>query len=77
MGSRCAAMAKKTIINLECKRCKREFDFNAGNIRFSEKDRSPIFENQIICTHCGPLTQEDVFLTFLGQSQLTDIYLHG
>lgn len=68
---------KKTVINLECKRCKREFDFEAGKITFSEKDHSPIFENQIVCYRCGPLTQNDVFLTFLGQTQLTDIYLHG
>ena len=37
-----------------------------------EEDLRPTFEKDIICPLCGKRSMDDVFLTELGQSQMTD-----
>lgn len=62
-------------INFKCKKCKRVFDFDVGKISFELVDERPQFENQIKCSHCGALTLDEVELTEIGQTELTEIYL--
>ncbi len=64
-------------INFKCKECKRVFDFEVGKISFELVEGRPQFENQIKCPHCGPLTLDEVELTEVGQTELTEIYLQG
>ena len=59
-------------INFECQGCHKIFDFDVGNISINEQTMRPDFENPIICPQCGQRTIDEVFLTELGQSQLTD-----
>ena len=60
------------IINFECKQCKKEFDCDMGTIGINDETLRPDFEKPIICPKCGERTMDDVFLTELGQSQMTD-----
>jgi hypothetical protein len=32
----------------------------------------PVFEKDIVCLRCGKLSKDDVLLTELGQSQMTE-----
>jgi transcription elongation factor Elf1 len=59
-------------INFECKKCRREFDCEVGKISLSDDRMRPVFEKDIICPRCGELSKNDVFLTELGQSQMTE-----
>ncbi len=59
-------------INFECKRCHQEFDCDVGKIGINEKTLRPDFEKPIICPRCGQRTIDQVFLTELGQSQMTE-----
>lgn len=59
-------------INFECKKCNRIFDSDVGTININEKTFRPDFEKSIICPKCGVRTIDEVFLTELGQSQMTD-----
>lgn len=59
-------------INFECKKCCREFDCEVGEISLSADGMRPVFEKNIICPRCGELSTDDVFLTELGQSQMTE-----
>jgi hypothetical protein len=63
------------IINFECKGCKKEFDCEMGKIGVNVKTWRPDFENPIICPNCGDRTIDDVYLTELGQSQMTEATL--
>lgn len=60
-------------INFQCKKCGRIFDFDVGNISFELVDERPQFEKQISCPRCGYLTLDEVILTELGQTQLTEL----
>jgi len=65
------------IIHYECKRCKKEFDCDVGKIDFNDMQSNnwrPKFEKDIICPNCGKRTFDEVDLTELGQSQLTELY---
>lgn len=62
-------------INFKCKKCRKVFDFDVGKISFKLVDDRPQFENEINCPHCGPLTLDEVELTEIGQTELTEIYL--
>jgi len=62
-------------INFQCKKCNQEFDFDVGKINFELVNERPQFENQIKCPNCGPLTLDEVWLTELGQTQLTELQL--
>lgn len=59
-------------INFECKKCRNEFDCDVGKVGIEMKTMRPTFEKEIVCTKCGPITMDDVFLTELGQSQMTE-----
>jgi len=63
------------IINFQCKKCRKVFDCNVGSIEVDEKTFRPLFGNKIVCPVCGERSLDDVFLTELGQSQLTDATL--
>ena len=62
-------------INFECKKCGGIFDSNVGAVSISEDSFRPQFENEIICPKCGQRSIDDVLLTELGQSQLTEATL--
>jgi hypothetical protein len=59
-------------INFKCKKCRREFDCEMGQIRINEVTMRPDFEKPIVCPRCGRRTMEKVLLTELGQSQMTE-----
>ena len=62
-------------IYFECKECGSIFDCDVGTVSFSEDSFRPQFENEIICPKCGQRSMDDVLLTELGQSQLTEATL--
>ena len=62
-------------INFECKKCGRLFDCDVGAVSVAEAAMRPVFEKNIRCPTCGERSMDDVLLTELGQSQLTDATL--
>lgn len=60
-------------INFECKKCHKEFNCNVGKISLPDDSMYPVFEKDIVCPICGKLKTDDVFLTELGQSQMTEV----
>ena len=60
------------VINFECKKCHREFDCNVGTVTFEIGDVRPTFGKDIVCPRCGKLTMDEVWLTEVGQSQMTE-----
>jgi len=59
-------------INFECKKCRKEFDCEMGLIGINEMTMRPDFEKPIVCPRCGERTMDEVLLTELGQSQMTE-----
>lgn len=59
-------------INFKCKACKQEFDSDVGKVSINEETMRPDFENPINCPRCGERSIDDVLLTEIGQSQLTE-----
>lgn len=59
-------------INFECRKCGIIFDCDVGDVTVPANSLRPQFERNIICPECGQRTMDEVFLTELGQSQLTD-----
>ena len=59
-------------INFECKKCRLVFDCEVGKVSINEQIMRPDFEKAILCPTCGERTLDDVLLTELGQSQMTD-----
>ena len=59
-------------INFECKKCRGKFDCDVGKIGIDDIRMRPTFERGIVCPKCGKLTMDDVLLTELGQSQMTE-----
>ncbi len=59
-------------INFECKQCSGIFDSEVGTIKMDEQTFRPDFEKSIMCPKCGVRTIDEVFLTELGQSQMTE-----
>ena len=59
-------------IDFECKKCQKEFDCEMGKIGIIETTMRPDFEKPIVCPRCGERTMDEVFLTVLGQSQMTE-----
>lgn len=64
-------MIELAILNFRCKKCRKTFDFNVGKITFGNKLR---FENRIFCIKCGLVEIDDLELTELGQTQVTELY---
>jgi len=60
------------VINFECKGCKKAFDCEMGRIGINEQTWRPDYEKPIICPRCGERTMDEVLLTELGQSQMTE-----
>ena len=63
-------------INFECKGCKKEFDCEMGIIGINEATMRPNFEKSIVCPRCGEKTMDEVLLTELGQSQMTEATMY-
>lgn len=63
------------VINFQCQKCKKVFDFDVGEINFELVDERPQFKNTIRCDRCGELTLDEVWLTEIGQTQLTALQL--
>jgi hypothetical protein len=63
-------------INFECKKCKKTFDCDVGKIGINKTTFRPDFKKQVECPKCGIRTIDDVFLTKLGQSQMTEATLN-
>jgi hypothetical protein len=63
------------VINFECQKCGALFDCDVGTVTLPETSDKPNFEKEIICPKCGKLSMDEVFLTELGQSQLTETTL--
>ena len=62
-------------INFECRKCGGVFDCDIGTVTVSEDSERPVFEKSIVCPKCGQRTMDGVYLTELGQSQLTEATL--
>ena len=62
-------------INFECKKCGRIFDCDIGDVSLPKNSDRPFFEKKIMCPTCGERSMDEVLLTELGQSQLTDATL--
>jgi rubredoxin len=66
---------KEMEINFECKSCGGIFDNDVGTVSVSMESFRPQFENETNCPKCGRRSIDDVLLTELGQSQLTEATL--
>ncbi len=64
-----------TELNFDCKKCKINFDCDVGKISFPPNEERPRFEKDIECPLCGVLSMDEVWLTELGQTQLTRVYM--
>ena len=62
-----------SVINFKCTGCRHIFDGDVGKITFSSESPRPIFEKEIVCPRCGTLTMDEVELTELGQTQMTEL----
>jgi hypothetical protein len=62
------------IISFDCQDCHAEFTSEVGPVTFTP---DPVFSIPPSCPECGPRTNDQVWLTDEGQSQLTDVYLNG
>ncbi len=58
-------------INFECKKCGSIFNTDVGEIKMNEETFRPVFEKTLMCPKCGIRTIDEVLLTELGQSQMT------
>ena len=65
------------VINFECKGCRKEFDCEMGKIGINDDTLRPDFEKPIICPRCGEKGIDDVLLTELGQSQMTEATMNA
>jgi len=63
------------VINFECKTCRKVFDCDVGSIGIDYNTYRPRFGKKILCPKCGERSLDDVFLTELGQSQMTEATL--
>jgi len=60
------------IINFKCQKCRKEFNCDIGKIGINNETLRPDFEKPIVCPHCGKRTLDEVWLTEIGQSQMTE-----
>ena len=58
-------------INFKCKKCDTEFDCETGKIQFGDRLS---FEKKITCPRCGVMDIEDLELTEIGQTQVTELF---
>ena len=66
----------ESTINFECMKCRQLFDCDVGRITFPPpiQGMRPKFENDLECGQCGTLTMDEVELTELGQTQMTELF---
>lgn len=64
-----------SVLNLRCRKCSGIFDGNVGEITFPKNSQRPKFEKDIVCPKCGVISMDEVFLTEIGQTQLTDLHM--
>lgn len=62
-------------VNFKCRKCGGIFDCDIGTVAVPEDSERPVFEKSIVCPKCGLRSMDGVFLTELGQSQLTEATL--
>ena len=60
------------VINFKCTKCNQVFDSDVGKISINDKTMRPDFEIDICCPKCGKRSIDEVTLTELGQSQMTE-----
>ena len=60
------------IIEFECRKCRQEFECEVGQVAVDEESLRPVFQKPIVCPRCGNRSIDEVYLTELGQSQLTE-----
>ena len=53
-------MSKKVEINFKCKKCKKTFDCDVGEVSVNMKTYRPIFTKPILCPRCGERTMDEV-----------------
>jgi len=58
-------------INFKCKKCDKEFDCETGKIQFGDRLS---FEKKIMYPKCGVMDIEDLELTEIGQTQVSELY---
>ena len=63
-------------ISFECKKCRKEFACEVGQIGINDQTMRPDFEKPIVCPRCGEKTMDEVLLTELAQSQLTEATMY-
>ena len=61
--------------NFKCKKCGGLFDCDVGTVTVPEDSYRPNFEKEVVCPTCGHRSIDEVLLTELGQSQLTEATL--
>lgn len=61
-------------ISLECRVCQTQFAGEVGQVSFTPE---PVFSNRPVCPKCGPRTNDQLWLTEQGQSELTELYLNS
>ncbi|MBI3469257.1 MAG: hypothetical protein HY000_40150 [Planctomycetes bacterium] len=49
-----------------------EFECDVGEVAVDETSLRPVFEKPIVCRRCGQRSIDEVYLTELSQSQLTE-----
>ena len=64
-------MNTTTQVEFECRDCGAIFTWDVGRVSVDPVELRPRFEKQVRCPRCGPRTIDQLFLTELGQSQLT------
>jgi len=60
------------VVEFECRKCQQEFECEVGQVAVDEASLRAVFQKPIVCPRCGPRSIDDVYLTELGQSQLTE-----
>lgn len=67
-------MGATMFLNFECRKCHHYFDSDVGQITFDENP--PRLEKKPFCPNCGERTIQEVYLTEIGQGQLTQIFMN-
>ena len=60
------------IIEFECRKCRQEFECEVGQVTVDAASLRPVFQKPIVCPRCGNRSIDEVYVTELGQSQLTE-----
>ncbi|WP_321329174.1 hypothetical protein [uncultured Ilyobacter sp.] len=61
------------IINFECGKCKKKYDYNVKKICM--ENSKVVFRETPICTFCGE--DKDYFLSEKGQGEMTELMFEG